>query len=270
MTKLKIGLVGCGTIGSSLAKTLESEFSPWAEIICLCDHTRSKALGLQQVLKSRADVVSLKELLERSNFIIEAASSKISGKIAERALLLGKQVLIMSVGGLIGSKVFQKRFQIRGGRLWIPSGAIAGVDGLLAARRGQIRKVKLVTRKSPESLGTAPYFKKNAFPILKGDQELCVFRGNVIEAVKGFPQNINVAAVLSLAGLGPKKTEVEIWTSRKYRVNQHEITMEGDFGSIHTVTCNVPAHENPKTSWLAILSAEALLRKIFSLIRIGT
>lgn len=270
MTKLKVGIIGCGTIGSSLAKSLVREFSKWVQVSYLCDHTRSKALVLQQVLKAKASVVSIHDLLEKSDFIIEAASSEISGKVAERALILGKQILVMSVGGLIGSKVFQKGFEIKGGRLWIPSGAVAGVDALLAAKQGEIRKVKLVTRKSPEGLGSAPYFKKHSFPTLKGDQEYCVFRGNVLEAVKGFPQNINVSAVLSLAGIGAKKTEVEIWTSRKYSTNQHEVSVEGDFGSIQTITKNVPARDNPKTSRMAILSAEAMIQKIFSLIRIGT
>jgi aspartate dehydrogenase len=270
MNKLKVGIIGCGTIGSSLAKTLVREFSRWVEVVALCDHTRSKALVLQQVLKAKAEVLPLNELIQKCDFILEAASAEISGKVAEKSLLLGKQVLIMSVGGLIGSKVFTKGFEIKGGRLWIPSGAVAGVDALLAASRGQIKQVRLVTRKPPEGLGSAPYFKKRAFPILKGEQEICVFRGNVTEAVKGFPQNINVSAVLSFAGIGARKTEVEIWTSRKYTVNQHEVLVEGDFGQIQTVTRNVPAEDNPKTSRLAILSAEAMIRKIFSLIRIGT
>lgn len=270
MKKLKVGLIGCGTIGSSLAKTLVRGYSRWVEVSYLCDHTVSKALALQQVLKTHAQVVPSSELIEKSDFIIEAASAAISGRVAEKALLLGKQVLVMSVGGLIGSKVFQKRFEIRGGRLWIPSGAIAGVDALLAAKRDEIRSVRLVTRKPPEGLGTAPYFKKRPFPVLKGDQEVCVFRGNVAQAVRGFPQNINVSAVLSLAGLGAQKTQVEIWTSRRYTSNQHEVTIEGGFGSVRTTTCNVPAPDNPKTSRMAILSAEALILKIFSLIRIGT
>lgn len=270
MKKLTLGLIGCGTIGSSLAKTITTQFSKWVTLSYLSDHTGARANALQQALKTRAQIVPLEDLIQKSDFIIEAASAAISGKVAERALTLGKQVLIMSVGGLIESRVFQKGFQIHGGRLWIPSGAIAGVDALLAAKQGKISSVKLVTRKPPQGLDTAPYFDRRKFPKLPGNRTVCIFRGNVLQAVKGFPQNINVSAVLSLAGIGPEKTKVEIWTSRKYKLNQHEVTIEGSFGSIKTRTRNVPAVENPKTSRLAILSASATLRKIFSLIRIGT
>ena len=101
-------------------------------------------------------------------------------------------------------------------------------------------------------------------------QEKRVFRGVAAEAIEHFPQNINVAAVLSLAGIGPDRTEVEIWTSRAYKGNRHEILVEGDFGTFKTVTQNKSAPGNPKTSYLAILSAIATLKKAFASVRVGT
>ena len=156
------------------------------------------------------------------------------------------------------------------GKIWIPSGAVAGIDGLLAAREKGIHGVRLITKKPPASLKQAPYFRKRKFPSLSGKQTKRVFRGTAAQAVKAFPQNINVSAVLSLAGLGAKKTQVEIWTSRAFRYNQHEVIIEGPFGKIRTVTMNLPSEENPKTSALAIFSAMATLRKIFSTIQIGS
>ena len=117
----------------------------------------------------------------------------------------------------------------------------------------------------------AAFFLKKKFPVLKTlTQEKRVFRGVAAEAIEHFPQNINVAAVLSLAGIGPDRTEVEIWTSRAYKGNRHEILVEGDFGTFKTVTQNKSAPGNPKTSYLAILSAIATLKKAFASVRVGT
>ncbi len=296
MAKVKVGIIGCGAIGASLAKIIEKRFKNEAQLSWLCDHHLPKAAVLQKKLKSKPAIADSPELIRKSDLIIEAASSHISGQIAREALKAGKDVLILSVGGLLGfnrgqaenhclspvdQDIFQSSFSPKGekvrmrgrgenGRLWLPSGAIAGVDALLAAKEAGLKSVKLVTRKPPAGLSEAPYFKKKKFPMLQGAKEYCVFKGNAAEAVKNFPQNINVAALLSLAGLGPKKTQVEIWTSRKYRANQHEVTIISNAGEIRTVSKNVPFPENPKTSALAAYSAAALLRKIFSSMRIGT
>lgn len=272
MHKLKAGIIGCGSIGTHLAKVLSREFRREAELAYLCDRRREKAELLKRRIHSPVKIVSLEELIRKSDLIIEAASTQISGEVATQALKLGKQVLIMSVGGLLDSQVTvtRKGDSHLGGRLWIPSGALAGIDALLAARQGKIKTVKLVTRKPPEALRWARYFHTRKFPRLAGKKEKCIFKGNALQAVAAFPENINVAAVLSLAGIGPRKTKVEIWTSRAYRSNQHEVTVEGKFGEIRTVTKNVPFPENPKTSYLAALSAAAVLRKIFSSTRVGT
>ena len=270
MAKIKVGIIGCGTIGSAIAKSVLNIFSDRATLDFLCDHTPERAIRLRQKLGSKTAIVTIETLIRRSDFIVEAASASVSGEIARQSLREGKEVLIMSVGGLLAGRGLPQFTSQNKGRLWIPSGAIAGVDGLLAACEGGIRSVKLITRKPPAGLRDAPYFLIQKFPELKGRKEYCVFKGNAKAAVKAFPQNINVAAVLSLAGIGPAKTKVEIWTSRAYQRNQHEIILEGRSGRIHSVTQNLPSNENPKTSALAIYSAIATLRKIFSRIRIGT
>lgn len=269
MKKLKIGLIGCGTIGSALALFLTKSFHKQAQLSYVADRKAEKAEELRRKLKAPVKIVSVEKLIALSDFVIEAASLTISGTVARSALQRGKQVLIMSVGGLLDLD-FTKLSQVRKGKLWIPSGAIAGIDAVLAAREGSIDSVSLVTRKPPRGLDTAPYFQKRPFPKLSGDEEVRVFNGSACEALLAFPQNINVAAVLSLASLGAQKTRVEIWTSKKYQRNQHEVTVEGDFGKIQTITSNVPACENPRTSRLAILSAQATLRKIFSSVHLGT
>lgn len=269
MPKTKIGIIGCGTIGSALAKAIDRSFRDQAVLSYLCDHRPEKARALKQKLRSCPEVVEVPALIKNSDLVIESASSKISAGIAKKALSQRKQVLVMSVGGLLAEPVGEWAKNLKG-KLWVPSGAICGVDGLLAAHESEISRVRLITRKPPAGLREAPYFQTRKFPALSGKKEYCLFKGKAQAAVKFFPQNINIAAVLSLAGIGARKTEVEIWTSKAYRFNRHEVTIEGKSGTIQTVTTNVPSKENPKTSALAIYSAIATLRKIFSSVRIGT
>ena len=270
MQKMKVGIIGCGTIGSELARAVTREFRRWAVLHFICDHHSEKALLLQRALPSSVRIVSWETLVRRSDLVIEAASASISARVAAKALKRDKQVLIMSVGGLLEDSRWARILKQTRGKLWIPSGAVAGVDALLAARQGTLRRVQLITSKPPQGLAEAPYFKKKKFPVLQGAKTYCLFRGKAREAVRAFPQNVNVAAVLALAGIGAEKTEVEIWTSKTFRRNRHEITIEGNFGSIHTCVENIPAPRNPKTSYLAVLSACAVLEKIFSPLKIGT
>lgn len=277
MKKIKVGLIGCGTIGSSLARILTREFRSRAQLAYLCDQRTEKAERLLRRFAPQTRIVTIDRLIRGSDLILEAASAKVSTEIAEKALRQGKDVMIMSVGGLLASGKGAWPLYFRGqapfpgsGRLWIPSGAVSGLDGLLAAREGKLRRVKLVTTKPASALREAPYFKRHKFPALKGKKVSRLFRGSASDAVRAFPQNINVAAVLALAGLGATRTEVEIWAAQNSRTNRHEVSIEGDFGRIHTLAENVPSAANPKTSTLAIFSAAATLRRIFSSVQIGT
>ncbi len=266
--KKKIGIIGCGAIGSFLARIVKKELSHCAELHFLCDRKEEKIEALRKKFHTRVKSGSIEELVRASDFVIEAASTVVANQVAKSILKNRKEGLIMSVGGMLDDAILG--LVSKGGKIWVPSGALSGVDGLLAGREAGLSSVKLVTRKPPRGLSEAPYFKKKKFPELKGMREYCVFRGTAKEAVKYFPQNINVAAVLSLAGAGARKTKVEIWTSNQYRFNQHEVYISGKSGDIHTVSRNVPSEENPKTSALAMYAAAATLKKIFSPLRIGT
>lgn len=268
MKKINIGIVGCGAIGSTLARLIKARFPTQANVAYLCDRHIEKAQNLAREIGGTVRVASMEALIYSCDLIIEAASTIVAAQVTKLAWKYDKNVLIMSVGGLLGMTLPESKTTKF--RIWIPSGAISGVDAILAARESGLKSVKIVTKKPAAGLKEAPYFQKVKFPPLNGNKEYCVFKGNTLKAIKCFPQNINVAAVLSLAGLGPKKTKVEIWTSKAYRHNVHEITVEGKSGMIQTITTNVPAKENPKTSALAIYAAIATLRKMFAAVRVGT
>ncbi len=270
MKYIQVGLIGCGTIGRALADFLVRKFSARLRLAYVCEHQSEKVIELSQDLGIHPRRVTLKELVRRSDFIIEAASAKAACEAVPAALKRHKQILVMSAGGLLSGSSWRRALKKSRGRLWVPSGAVAGLDGLLAARESGLRRVVLMTRKPPEALRGADYFRTHPFPALRGTQEYCVYRGSAAKAVKAFPQNINVAAVLSLTGLGPEKTRVEIWTSKRYKQNIHEIWIQSKSGEMRITLKNVPASFNPKTSALAFYSAMALLRRIFSNERIGT
>jgi len=268
--KIKVGIIGGGTIGTALAHAVVADLKAFAQLKFLCEKHKEKAAALQKKFQFYARLVPLTELVRRSDLIIEAASPKVAAQVVRLACEWNKKVLIMSVGGLLQPQVTEL-LKKNLSRIFCPSGAITGVDGVLAAANGKIRKVRLITRKPPEALIGAAYFLKKKFPVLKTfSEEKRVFCGVAADAIEHFPQNINVAAVLSLAGIGPERTQVEIWTSRSYKGNRHEILVEGDFGTFTTVTQNRPAPGNPKTSYLAILSAIATLKKAFASVRVGT
>lgn len=270
MKKRKAGLIGCGTIGSGLASFLLRKCASQIELASLCDHSPEKAEALARRLRRSFRFETISELVDRCDLVIEAASADVSSQIADLCLKRGRDCLIMSTGGLLPKWRAYRSHMGGRGRLFIPSGAVAGVDGLLAARLSGLKRVRLVTRKPPSGLKAAPYFETRRFPTLHGREEKRLFAGNAFEAVRAFPQNVNVAAILSLAGLGPSRTRVEIWTSHAYERNSHEIEIVSLSGTIRTLIENVPSPLNPKTSALAVWSAQAALEKILSPVRVGT
>lgn len=273
MAKLKIGIVGCGAIGSSLAKTIAKDFKKEASISALFDLDNHKSLALAKKISGLNNLIvkSLAQLINRSQFVIESSSSKCSWDIAKKTLSSKRDIMIMSVGGLSGKfnrlTALAKRFNRK---VYIPSGAICGIDGLKALKFAKIKKVTLTTTKNPESFKGVKYIKERRINLDKLKKEKVVFLGRAKDAVKYFPQNINVAAVLSLAGIGEGKTFVKIVASPFTRKNIHQVYIESSAGTIIARSVNVLHPENPKTSYLAVLSAVAVLKQILSPVKIGT
>ena len=268
---IQIGILGCGTIGSALAKAVLKKFSNKACLKYVSDRHSEQILKLRKQLKPALfEAVSMPELVRKSDFIIEAASVKASEQIVPLVLAAGKEILVLSVGGILGIQNIFALLKHSKGRIYIPSGGIAGIDAVLGSRNGGIKSVQITTRKPLKSLKTAPFFIKKGFKVEKIKKTKLIFKGNALKAIENFPENVNVAATLSLAGIGPRKTRVRIFTSPTYRYNMHEIEIHSGYGRMVTQVTNLPSKENPKTSALAIGSAVALLEKIFSPIKIGT
>jgi aspartate dehydrogenase len=239
-------------------------------LVAICDVDERKTAALKKVLKKNIPILEIDALIKSADLVVEAASAKVSAGIVKKAIRKRKDVLVMSVGGLVGEEGLLDLARKKSVRVYIPSGAICGIDGLKASSFGRIDSVTITTRKPPRGLEGAPYLVKNGIDVSCVKDETVIFEGNAEAAIKGFPQNVNVCATLSLAGIGAGRTSVRIVTSPHYTRNTHEVEIKGDFGVITTRTDNAPSSRNPKTSALAILSAIASLAGVSDSVRIGT
>ncbi len=270
MARLKIGIIGCGAIGGEIARACEGRLSACVDLAAVCDINEETSRALIGSLKNKALILSLDELIKKADLVVEAASASISATVLEKCVKAKRDCLIMSVGGLLAKTDLLAQAQENGVRVHIPSGALCGIDGLKSASAGRVDSVTLTTRKPPKGLVGAPYLKENGIDVNAIKTETLVFEGSAADAVKGFPANVNVSAVLSLAGIGAQKTRVRVVTSPDYTRNTHEVEIAGDFGTITTRTENLPSRTNPKTSALAIYSAIATLEGIAKSVRVGT
>jgi aspartate dehydrogenase len=267
--KLNIGLVGCGTIGTRMAQTID-QGEIIADLLAVNDLEIEKANDLIKGLKTQIPIIlGLEEIFTKADLVVEAASSNVVPQILRLASRYKIDCMIMSVGGLLGEEDMIKEAKRAGIRIYCPSGAIAGLDAVAAASVGRVDSVRLTTRKPPQALKAAPYIMEKGIDLDAVKEERVIFEGTALEAVPAFPKNINVAAALSLAGVGPKRTIVRIIVDPKIKRNSHQIEVEGEFGKLITRTENLPAPFNPRTSYLAALSAIACLQKITNPLKLG-
>ncbi|MGA1874661.1 MAG: aspartate dehydrogenase [bacterium] len=265
----KIGVIGCGTIGTQICLAID-QGKVTSQLAGVADIDVSKAQELIRQLQKPCPILDWPDLISQADLIVEAAGQRVVPQLIEMVLTQAKEVLVMSVGGLLSLDSLEERFRNSGSRLYVPSGAIAGLDAIKAARLGGLQAVTLTTRKPPRGLKGAPYCEERGIDLESLDRETVVFEGSAREAAGYFPKNINVAAALSLAGLGPDKTRVRIIADPHVTTNSHEIEAIGQAGRVLTRTVNVPSAFNPKTSYLAALSGIATLQGIVNPVKVGT
>jgi aspartate dehydrogenase len=268
MPKKTIGLMGCGTIGTHLAMAIDSGRVANASVNGLFDIVGGNSRALKTRLKSTPQLYDNFDRFVDStaDIIIEAASQQAVKNFAKRIIESGKDLMVMSVGALADTLFLAELLQltpIRNGqsKIYVPSGAIAGIDAIRSVRH-IADSISITTKKSPKALAGAPFFTTRNVSLDNITKVTEIYEGSAVEAVKLFPANVNVAAVLSLAGIGVEKTMVRILADPEATTNQHEIVATGSFGEIKISVNNVTAPGNPKTSFLAVLSAIECLRSI--------
>lgn len=269
--KVRVGILGCGAIGSRIAKSIKLECEASAYVAALFDINPAKSANLSKFIPQKNIIKkSYHELLQAADLIVEAVNAPDTHELIRQALLAKKDVLVMSVGKFIDSESILKLAHKQGARFLIPSGAIAGLDAIKAAALGKIYQIILTTRKPIYGFADNAYVQARRINLSQIKKETILFDGNVKEAVKCFPQNINVAATIALASGCKDKLRIRISTSPEFKVNSHEIEVTGEFGRMVTKTENVVCPDNPKTSYLAVLSAVVTLKQYFEGVTIGT
>jgi aspartate dehydrogenase len=200
---------------------------------------------------------------------VECAPARLLVAIAEPVLREGKKLVVLSVGALLSNPQLVQIAEHHRAQILVPTGALIGLDAVLAAAEGKIQSVRMVTRKPLKSLAGAPFLVERGISLDDLREPVKIFSGTAREAANGFPANLNVAAALSLAGIGADRTLVEVWADPSVTRNTHRIEVESDSASFSMTIENIPS-ENPRTGRITAHSVIALLRKLTSHVRIGT
>lgn len=263
-----VAIGGLGAIGLPLARALDGGVDG-LRLIAVAAGDAARARDRVAGFAEPPRVVPLAELAE-ADIVIEAAPAAVFDRIAVPAVEAGRILVAASVGALLPRMHLVHRAQETGARIIVPTGALLGLDAVRAAAEGPVDSVTIESRKPPAGLAGAPYLLENDID-LSGITEPCrVFAGNAFDAARGFPANVNVAAALALAGIGPARTQVEIWADPGITRNTHTIRVEAEAARFTMKIEGLPSPDNPRTGLITSLSVLACLRGLVSTLKVGT
>jgi aspartate dehydrogenase len=265
---LRVGVVGLGVIGRHVCRALDAGVTG---VVLAGATTRRRDAGeaFLGTLKSPVPFYTLDDLIGASDLVVEASTQAHLAEIAPKTLGAGRDLVVLSCGGLLGRDDWVGLAERHGARILVPSGAIAGLDGVKGGAIGAVTSVTMETRKPPQGLAGAPWIVEQKIDLDTIREETLIFEGPATQACRAFPANVNVLAALSLAGIGPERTRTKIYAVPGLARNTHRIRIEGEFGILRIEVENVPS-ENPRTGRLSYLSTIALLRDLGASLRVGT
>jgi aspartate dehydrogenase len=266
--KLRVAIAGLGPIGKGAAEALDAGIDGLV-LTAVAVQNPAKHQGWLERLKNPPAVLPIERLSEVADIVIECAPAKLLRSIVAPFVTQGKTAIVLSAGALLESEDLIELARQNGGQIVVPTGALIGLDAVTAAAVGEIRSVRMITRKPVQGLAGAPYLVENNIDIARIKEPLKIFDGTAREAARGFPANLNVAVALSLAGIGPDRTMLEIWADPALTRNVHRVEVESDSARFSMSIENIPS-ENPRTGRITALSVVALLRKQFAPLRVGT
>jgi aspartate dehydrogenase len=265
---LRVGVVGLGVIGRQVCRAVDAGMTG---VVLAGATTRRRDAGeaFLATLKSPVPFFTLDDLVDTADLLVEASTQAHLAEIAPKALGAGRDLVVLSCGGLLGRDDWVALAERTGARILVPSGAIAGLDGVKGGAIGAVTSVTMETRKPPQGLAGAPWIVQQNIDLDAIREETLIFEGPATEACRAFPANVNVLAALSLAGIGPERTRTKIYAVPGLTRNMHRIRAEGEFGVLKIEVENIPS-ENPRTGRLSYLSTIALLRDLGAALRVGT
>jgi len=270
----RLGLIGCGAIGSSVAYAIAEGAAPGTRLVGVLDAINPEAAATLAAAVSCPVCVDLRALLDtKPAIVVEAASHDAVQAYARSVFDAGADMIAVSVGAFADTCFLEslvEHARRTGRRLLIPSGAIGGVDLIKAAAVGGLWECRLTTTKPARSLKATPNLRDRGINLNDIRRPTVVFEGTALEAIRCFPQNLNVAVTISLAGLGLERTCVRVIADPDASHNIHEVFVRGNFGEATVRLENIPSAENPRSSALACYSVLAMLHSVSRELQIGT
>jgi aspartate dehydrogenase len=265
---LRVAIAGLGPIGKRAAEALDGGIDGLV-LAAVSAQDPGKHQNWLGTLKARPAVLPIEKLSDVADMVIECAPARLLRSIVSPFLTSGKTAVVLSAGALLENEDLIELAKQNGGQIVVPTGALIGLDAVTAAAVGKIHSVRMVTRKPVQGLAGAPYIVENKIDIDRITEPVRIFEGTAREAARGFPANLNVAVALSLAGIGPDRTRLEIWADPTVTRNIHRVEVESDSARFSMSIENIPS-ENPKTGLITALSVIAFLRKQRAALRVGT
>jgi len=265
---LRVAIAGLGPIGKKVAEALDRGIDGLVLSAVSAQHPEKHRDWLGNLTTSPA-VLPIEKLSDVADIVIECAPARLVRSIVAPFVTKGKTAIVLSAGALLENEDLIELAKQNDGQIVVPTGALIGLDAVTAAAVGEIHSVRMVTRKPVQGLAGAPYLVENDIDIEQIKEPLRIFDGTAREAAKGFPANLNVAVALSLAGIGPDRTRLEIWADPALTRNVHRVEVESDSARFSMSIENIPS-ENPKTGRITALSVIAFLRKQRAPLRVGT
>ncbi|MCX7686053.1 MAG: aspartate dehydrogenase [Acetobacteraceae bacterium] len=263
-----VGIAGLGAIGLHLARALDAGV-PGLRLAAVSAKDRKKAEANIAGFRHKPLILPLADLAA-CDIVVEAAPAAVFEEVASAAIEAGRIFIPSSVGALLPRMHLVGRAKETGARIIVPTGALLGLDAVRAAAEGHVESVTIETRKPPRGLAGAPYLEQAGIDLDAIREPTRIFQGNAYDAAKGFPANVNVAAALALAGIGPERTMVEIWADPTVTRNTHTIRVEAEAARLTMTIENVPSEENPRTGRITPLSILACLRGLTATLKVGS
>jgi len=266
---VKVGIAGFGAIGKPVARALDKGIEG-LELVAVSARDYDKARRNMAELSREVPVVEAAALAAMADVIVECVPKAAFMEVAEPALRAGRLLVTVSGAGILANPDIVDMARQGGGRIILATGALLGLDAMRAAAEGEFHSVRMITAKPPKSLKGAPYLVEHEIDVENLSEPLKVFEGTARQGAEGFPANVNVAAALGMAGMGPDETRLEIWADPALERNTHRIEVEADSARFSMSIENVPSAENPGTGKITALSVIATLRGLVAPLRVGT
>ena len=267
---MKIGIAGMGAVGMRVAQELDQGGIPGCTLAGFSARNAERALELNGHLSTAVPHYELAALSDHCDLVIEALPPKLFSDLAVSVLQAGKILVVLSASQLLGRQDLIDLAANTGAKIAVPSGAMLGLDAIKGVAVGTISSVVIETRKPVAGLIKAPYVAQMDIDLTTLTEPYLILEGSVTEVARAFPANVNVAAAVSLAGLGPDKTRMEVWADPSLERNKHTVRVTSDSSDFTMSIQNRPSDENPATGKITALSVIAWLRQKNAVLQIGT